>query len=84
MGHYINEVECEVVPYDACEVIFDIQYMCRDATFYRRYNIYFLVKDDKSLPHQIRKRETYNITSIEKACANKKASSNLIHRWIYG
>ena len=45
---YVNEVECEVVPYAACEVIFGIQYMCRDATFYRIYNKYFLVKDDKS------------------------------------
>jgi hypothetical protein len=33
---YVDEVECEVVPLDACEVMFGSPYLWdRDATFYK-------------------------------------------------
>ena len=46
---YVDEVECEVVPLDACEVMFGNPYPWdRDVTFYRRENKYRLVKGDKA------------------------------------
>lgn len=45
---YVDEVECEVVPLDTCEVMFNNPYLWdNDDRFYMRDNKYHLVKGDK-------------------------------------
>jgi len=47
--NYVDEVECEVFPSNAYEVMFSRQYTWkRDANFYRGENKYFLIKGGES------------------------------------
>jgi len=42
---YVDEVECDVIPPNACEVMFGNPYLWHgDVAFYREENKYFLVK----------------------------------------
>ncbi|CAL9009186.1 unnamed protein product, partial [Prunus brigantina] len=47
-NRYINEVTCEVVPFDVCQVILGSPYLWdRDVIHYQRLRKYRLVKDEK-------------------------------------
>jgi hypothetical protein len=57
---YVDEVECEVSPLDACEVIFCSSYLWeRDETFYRRENKYLLVKGGMTYIKKIQGEEQH-------------------------
>jgi hypothetical protein len=46
---YVDEMDCDIAPLDACEVVFGNAYLWdRDTTFYKEENKYHLAKGGKA------------------------------------
>jgi hypothetical protein len=74
--YFIDEVVLDVVPLDACGVVFGSPYMyIRDAIFMQRANQYRLIKDGKSYIINTHKGKS-EISLVSANQAKKLISSN--------
>jgi hypothetical protein len=74
---YVDEVECEVAPLDACGVMLGSPYLWdRDATFYRRENKYRLVKGGKAyLVKAHQERESITPLAVKQGQTSRKQAT---------
>jgi hypothetical protein len=79
-SQYIDEVTCEVVPLDICQVIFGNPYLWeRDAIYHRRAQQYHLVKDGKTyIVHKDRSSQKADLVTACQARRMINASQKFV------